>query len=134
MKKKVFNQTTTPRGTRSAGNVFSIYPKSGTMKFSADLVRNLKIDTETKVNIIQDEERPKDWYIELTKESDGLQVKEKKSASGKFKEYVIQSIFLSRLILKESELPEKTIRLLVATEPVEKNMHAIITKSANTKV
>jgi len=133
MKKRIFNQTTTPQNVRGPGQcLVSLYPKSGNINFSKKLSEVLKLNDENqRINIIQDEDRPKDWYIELTSDADGFTPRVKKAA--KYNQYVIQNSHLCRLILKECGLPEETVAFVVATEPVQENLFAIITKSADKK-
>lgn len=126
MKRKVFNSVNTP-SVKATGLFLRISPKSGQFNFSRELADKLKLDSH-RINIIQDEEKPADWFIEVTKDDAAFLVRRKKETD--VPQYVMQSTFLAREILKESKLPEESTRFMVASEPIERNLFAILTKSA----
>jgi len=132
MKRKVFNQTSVP-DQRPTGYFIRINPKNGGFVFSRELgdMLNLK---QYGVNFIQDEERPSDWYLEKSSDANAFKVRFKKTNSdNRYQQYILQSSFLAREILKSAGLPIDSTRLMVASEPIEKDLYAIITKSANIK-
>lgn len=126
MKRKVFNSVNTP-SVKATGLYLRVSPKSGAFNFSKELADKLKLDSH-RINIIQDEEKPADWYIEVTKDQAAFEVRRKTQTEDPY--YILQSTFLARTILKESKLPEESTRFMVAAEPVERNLYAILTKSA----
>lgn len=69
MKKKVYNSLQSGGRTQKPGNWISINPANGAIRLSSDFSKLLK---GQKINVVQDEERPKDWYIEPTKEATGI--------------------------------------------------------------
>jgi hypothetical protein len=122
MKKKIFNKTTIVTGPRSAhGCSVSINP-NGNFSFSAELSATLQL-TKTGVEFIQDEDRPTDWYLELSTAESSLPLRDDKGG------VKLQCAFLAKEILKSLGL-DSAHRFQVATEPVEGNMFAILTKSA----
>jgi hypothetical protein len=127
MKRKVWNKTSVPQ-TKSMGSWIRIHPKSGGITFSNGLATALKL-TDNGINFIQDEDRPADWYIEVSKDKEAFEVRSKK-ANAFDKAFIIQSTALARTILSSIGLDMVSTRFMVATEPIEKNTWAIITKSA----
>lgn len=125
MKRKIWNQTSIPN-TRPTGLYISVNPKSGGMSFSKDLTEKLQ-QMGGGINLIQDEDRPTDWYIEVSKDTEAFQIRVKpETTSG-----IIQSTHLVRELLTTCGLEKKSYRFMVAAEPIEKNLYAILTKSAN---
>jgi hypothetical protein len=127
MKRKVWNKANVPQ-TKSTGSWIRIHPKSGGITFSNDLATALKLSSNG-VNFIQDEERPGDWYIEVSKDKDAFEVRSKK-ANEHDKAFIIQSTALARTILSSIGIDMVSTRFMVATEAIERNTYAIITKSA----
>lgn len=126
MKRKVWNQISVPQ-QKTTGLYLRLDAKSGSIVFSFDLVKALQLD-KNRVNFIQDEDRPCDWYIELTESTDAFIIRSKdKSKSDKSS--IVQSTVLCRAILTSIGV-EGSARVLVATDPIEKNLYAILTTSA----
>jgi hypothetical protein len=74
MKKKIFNRETVPsRGNNGHSGSWISIQKSGNMTFSKDLIAALKLETRGGVIFIQDEDHPKDWYLEVSNEASGAQ-------------------------------------------------------------
>lgn len=137
MKRKIFNrENTPPKTTRATGFWLRIHPKSGGITFSKDLAVHLELNKNFGVNFIQVEDRPKDWYIEKSKDEAAFRVRVKATPKKTEGNFIIQSTVLAREILTSLNAGTATderlasTRFLVATEPVEKNLYAIITKSA----
>ncbi len=127
MKKKVFNRTnilSKRGGTHPIIDPILVIRKSGHIVFSAALVKALSLDKNT-IEFVQDDDRPKDWYIEISSGVDSIRLRPTKSQS-----FYFQSAWLVKMILESMSLPAATYRILVVTEPVEKNLYAILTKSA----
>lgn len=130
MKKKVYNINTIP-ATRATGYAISINPKNGSIMFSKEL-GDLLVLKGKKVNFIQDEERPTDWYLEPTDDKYAIPIRAKKSG-GKNGGFMVQSSYLVRELIKICNLENTGQRIIVANEPVEKTMYPIITKSGKKK-
>ena len=123
MKKKIWNSKSIPSGTTAYGNSILISP-AGTIAFSTQLSAFLK--SKPSVNFIQDEDKPSEWFIEQTSEGDAIKLRVETNGN-----YKVQSAFLAKEILRTCNLfTKKSVRMFVATEAVEKNLFAIITKSA----
>jgi len=123
MKKKVFNQTTIPV-IRSSGYWISISPRSGTITFSGDLVRGIGAD-EKRLEFVQDEDRPRDWYLDVSNSKDALELRE---ADGR---YIYQSTFLAHQILSSLKADTSfSWRIPVASEATEENVFALLTAGA----
>ena len=68
MKFKRYNETTFPKGVNSGTPSIS-FSKAGTITLNSVAVKALQINDKTRIEFIQDEDRPEDWYI--LKSSDG---------------------------------------------------------------
>jgi hypothetical protein len=135
MKKKIWNTESTPRSTPNGRGQYLSLNKNGSILLSKDLVEGLKL-TGQRINFIQDEDRPQDWYIEPTKDQTGFELREKKAAAG-YVSFIIQCQSIRKNILESNKLPiDVAHRVLVAELPVEKitpPIYAILTKSAKQK-
>jgi hypothetical protein len=125
MKRKVFNVKSL-KLAGLPGNWVSV-DKKGTMLFSRDFTTLVK---GKKVNIIQDEDKPKDWYIEITPDAEGIPV----NFVEKLERCSIQSSTISREILGSLDLPEQRYRFVIGAKPEAGQMYALITKSATLSV
>jgi hypothetical protein len=54
--------------------VIAVNPDNGRISFSTSLVQGIGLKENDRVTFVQDEERPKDWY--LVKNAEGFQLKE----------------------------------------------------------
>lgn len=104
----------------------SISPKGGKIVLSAELCDKLKLE-KFRVNFIQDEDRPQDWYLEPTKDNEGIQFKSDNANAKKL--YCAQSTYLVKKILETVGL-ENTSHRVQVSETAEDGLYAIITKSA----
>ncbi len=68
MKFKRYNETTFPKGATSGTPNIS-FSRSGTITLNSVAVNALQINAEERIEFIQDEDNPEDWYI--LKSSDG---------------------------------------------------------------
>lgn len=127
MKKKVWNAGTIP-SSRETGFWISLLPKSGKIVLCQELVSKLKLTNGLRVNFIQDEERPEDWYIETTNNKDGLLFKVD-LANKKRNLYCVQKKALVLTMLESLALEQQSYRIRVSREH-EDDMLPIITKSA----
>lgn len=75
-----------------------------------------------RVNFYQDEARPKDWYIEKTEDTDGLQVRMCKTG------FACSTSEITREMLKPFDLKgKKSITFPIALSPDENGYYAILT-------
>jgi hypothetical protein len=125
MKTRIFNQGNST-STKSTGHFITIQTKNGAISFSKDLVSLIDIK-KNKVQFVQDEDKPKDWYLQVTSSEDGFPLRGKNAGS------IMQNTVLCREILKSlGVLGQGSWRIMVATTP-EKGFnlptYPIITKS-----
>lgn len=101
--------------------------KGGIIRINKAVVSALDLKIGDKLNVVHDEDRPKDWYFEKTTDEEGL-VMRKHSESGSL---CFNAKFISDQIRKTLDAETKTIRFRVATQPIEdnKNLFAILTSS-----
>jgi hypothetical protein len=99
MKKKIWNKTNVP-SIKASGCWMRINPKSGALIFSGDLVELLNLQKHG-VEFIQDEERPADWYVQPSKDSEAFTPRFKK-ANKHDRTCIVQSTSLARTILKST--------------------------------
>lgn len=121
MKRKVFNSLALGQRYAKRGNYISIKP-SGVIVFSDDMTPILK---DKKINIVQDEDRPIDWYVEVTKEVTGISVK----FADKINRCTIQSSAICRAILESLELEGPHV-IMISSESSDGGMYALLTKTA----
>jgi hypothetical protein len=121
MKRKVFNLENAQG--KKTGEFINVNPKSGGITISRDLVKILDIK-KNGILFIQDEDRPQDWYIEISKDSTAFQVRAKNENN-----FIIQSTVIARELLTSCSL-DAPARFMVSSTPIEKGLYAIITKSA----
>jgi hypothetical protein len=125
MKTRIFNQANST-SKKSTGHFITIQTINGAISFSKDLVA--LIDTKkNKVQFVQDEDKPKDWYLQVTTSEDGFSVRGKNAGS------ILQNTVLCREILKSLGVAfEGSWRIMVSTTPGELfslPTYPIITKS-----
>lgn len=126
MKTKIWNTKNTAAIT-ATGNWISIKPKSGTMGLSRDLCRSIGLKSATMINFIQNEEKPREWFIEITKDPASFRLREHKVN----KSCILQSIVLARAIFSSLGLDnETTYRIPISTTKDEHNRYPLITSNA----
>jgi hypothetical protein len=128
MKKKIWSRANIPN-TRPTGLWIHFSPKNGAITFSKDLTEKHQIG-KNGVLFIQDEDRPIDWYLEITRNNpDAFFPRRKKTGKG----CLIQSALLCREIMSSSGLTMESQRVLVSAQEVEPNVYSVITKSGQPK-
>lgn len=99
----------------------------GKLTFSREASSALNIGEASRIYLHQDEERPIDWYIEVTSDKEGIECKRNASTGV----LGFQCAFLAQEILKSiGKSAVKSIRLPVSHVPTEGKLYAIITKAA----
>jgi hypothetical protein len=126
MKKKVFNKKNTV-GLRG-GALISINP-NGYITLSPELVERLSLNKkDVGVEFIQDEDRPTDWYLNVSRGPDAIKLRMHANGGGK-----LQSSFLAREMLRSMKL-EGAHKMQVATEAAEPSTFAIFFKTASPSI
>lgn len=130
MKIKTFNKTNSGMlSVKDLTPLITVNPKAGLISFSKGLTEKLKITDKSRVNFIQDEEHPLNWYLEITQDPQAFALREhEKSIS-------FNCTAITRELYRSCGLDiGSTYRLLVASEPEKidgaRLGYAIITKSA----
>jgi hypothetical protein len=67
---------------RKTGSYISL-GKSGLVSFSKDAIIDLKLEKGTKMMLLQDKEKPRDWYLSITADGD-IEYRPYKEDSGGF--------------------------------------------------
>jgi hypothetical protein len=75
MKLKQFNQSNLQMLPRATEATVRISASAGLISFSIRAIAEMKLSSEDKLNFIQDEESPTDWYVEKTKDRNGIPVR-----------------------------------------------------------
>lgn len=121
MKKKVFNVTSL--GQRGGlGNHVTV-SRVGLILFSRDLSAAL---TVKRINIVQDADKPADWFIEPTNDENGILLRKHPTDEAR---KCIQSSAIAREILSSIGIDGGGATIQVGSERVD-NMYALITKAA----
>ncbi len=104
----------------------------GTFGFNKSAVELLKLQSGDKLDILQDQERRKDWYISKTNSKDGFPIRiHTKSEDSEHPSFIVDSIYMTKLILNSLNLTDKkSVDFKINTSPVHENgmeLYAIIT-------
>jgi hypothetical protein len=101
------------------------FEKSGIIRFNRTAVKHLKLEVGDKIAIYQDEERPRDWYIEKTDSETGL-IMRKHSSPGSV---CCNAKQITSVVQKAVKNEVKTMRFRIAALPVEEGqgLYAILT-------
>lgn len=103
--------------------------KKGFVSFNKTAVQKLAFKPFEKILVIQDQQRPKDWYIQKTDDPDGFELRTYAKTSMAMNAAKITNLMLDSLGLSSST----TFRM--ATEPTvngDEEYYAILTKIAKT--
>jgi hypothetical protein len=126
MKLKTFNLRNCGGRAKTKGARITV-SKNGYIAFNRLAQETIGLDANSKTEggilIMQDEERPTDWYVCCSESPNAirLHVSSNKSGWGRF-----MSKSLSNMILSSLEL-DQTITFPLAKEPVGGNIYAILT-------
>lgn len=105
-----YNPSTAPVRRIETGKPVLRFGSSNLIMFNSKAVELLKIDTNTKVEFVQDQQHPKDWYIALSGE--GYQLRKTKFT------YMMTSKKICDTIRKSIGIDKGYFTLRVCTEPV----------------
>lgn len=98
----------------------------GSFSFNQAASRDLKIGENSRVFLHQDEERPVDWYLEVTTDEAGITCRRNvKTGSVSF-----QASYLANELMKSVKITDKSAKFPVSCIPTEGKYFAIITKAA----
>lgn len=75
MKLRKLNQENVSGRSVQQGIPAVTFSKSGSVFFSRAIEKRLLLKEGTRVNLHQDMEHPSDWYIEITDDNDGFELK-----------------------------------------------------------
>lgn len=106
---KVFNSSVLGARHQRSGN-YCVIKRTGLIMFSRDMNELLK---GKRVNFLQDETRPKDWYVEITKEASGIPVR----YIDKVERHAIQSSVIAREILQSCDITAGGADFTISSEP-----------------
>lgn len=112
MKRKVFGASVLGTRHQRSGN-YCLIKKNGMILFSRDLSAAVK---GQHITFVQDEDRPKDWYLEVSKKKDvdGIPVRE----FAKLERCGIQSSLIAKELLQSLSLEENgSYELTVSSDP-----------------
>ena len=109
MKRKVFNSTVL--GNRSTKDGLWISLKSsGLIMFSHDLSEIVK---GKRVQFVQDADRPKDWFLEVTTDKLAIEVRESKL----LKRCAVQAISICRAFRDSLKLSDGKVDVTLSSDP-----------------
>lgn len=114
MKLKEFNRVNTPNGKKGIPFV-SFNTTSGVIRLNNVAVELLKISKGDHVVLLQDEDKPKDWYVGASPE--GFAVR----PQGKTNNMAFGSHVLTNAVLTSLNVLDKSIRINIATTAVTVN-------------
>jgi hypothetical protein len=134
---KRFNQTTLPSGRGVNGHLaetphITVSP-SGRISLGPKLKELLELEVGKRVELLQDEDSPADWFLMASESKEGFELKN----DPKSNRLTFQNTPLVKTILASAKLPalaagakQKAVRFRVAAEPQEidgEQVHLIIT-------
>ena len=106
--------------------------KNGIIRLNRIACELLEITIGEKLNVLQDEDRPKDWYLEKTSDEDGL-IMRKHSSSGSI---CSNSKPITVLMRNSIGIQQQSVRFRLATQSLngENKVYAILTSSINKEI
>nr|WP_321357212.1 hypothetical protein [uncultured Draconibacterium sp.] len=108
---------------RYAGSPVFRVEKSGVLKLSKQAYEQIDLKAGEKILILQDQERPTDWYIQKTNNEDGFVLRE----SSNHLAFNAKNIAIE--ILKSLGVEFKAMSFQMSTNPIDGKYYAILTKS-----
>ncbi len=132
MKLKIYNKANSAT-LRKGKPTVRVNSKSGAISFNTFATMELGLVTDTGLEIVQDENRPQDWYIMKSDSDSAFKARPKALTRDGF---IIQSVVLSKAILKSVNADSTSASFLIGTVPVVHDgveLYAIITKSMNAR-
>ncbi len=99
---------------------------AGSWTFSSDASLALNLGQGSRIFVHQDQERPADWYIQVTDDPKGIKCRRNVSSGA----VSFQSTFLAGELFKSIGVTDKTVKLPVSHTPTDSVYFAIITRAA----
>ena len=102
--------------------------EQGQISLSMSAVKMMNLKNGDRIEILQDQNEPNDWYI--TKSKDGFQLRKQSGTKG----YVFNNKYTSRIFIKSFGKDRKSLGCMIGTEPEEYKgeiLWSIITSSIN---
>ncbi len=124
MKLKKFNRNS--MGSRGIGQPSLGISKLGVVRLNIKAGELLGVADKDRINILQDEERPADWYVEKTADADGL-VMRKCSGGG----LICNSVVITKQMMDSLRI-DRAVTMRLAPNPIEDGsaIYAILTSTA----
>lgn len=113
MKLKSFNQENLPTSSKSKPGIY-INSKAGMFHISATAAEKLGLKDGDSIELHQDEENERDWY--LSKSKKGFALRNKKKDSDEFG-LIFNNVSLAKLIFESLGYQAQTGRCLFGAEP-----------------
>ena len=127
MNLKRYNKETLP--SRIAVGVPTLrINKNGNIVFNKPLAEKLELTETSKIELVQDQYKPKEWYIAVNDSEASLSIKVNKSQAG----FAIQNTALAQLFIAAIDNEQKFIQMNVAPVAVviqDEQLWPIITAS-----
>lgn len=98
--------------------------KSGTFSFSKLAAVDLGLKVGNKIEILQDQDRPADWYVKKTEHQSGFILRNQSGG-----QVMVAAQPIARKLLKSIGKEGVSTTFHMGTEPVEEEFYAIITKA-----
>lgn len=131
MKMKVFNKMSSAAfSQRDLTPLLTVNPKAGLLSFSQGFAKQTGMSGKSKINFIQDEEKPTEWYIQIAdaKDTEAFPVRDAKGYLS------FNNTAITRELLKACNLEGgASHRFLLSVQPAQTpagKVYPIITKSA----
>lgn len=129
MKLKIYNRQTVQTTSKGEARI-SLALKTGVIYFTKQAVSDLKITDGGTVQLLQDESRTQDWYIQPNVEN-GFKLKATKDGVLSF-----SSCGVVRAVFESVKFTGNSANMIVSSNPIEEDgssLYAIITKSIKFK-
>lgn len=125
MKLKKFNRTSTLTGRQGIGIPALGISKSGIIRLNTKACELLGVADKDQINILQDEERLIDWFVEKTTDADGL-IMRKCTGGG----LVCNSVTITKQMMASLRI-DKSTTMRIAPGPIDDGsaIYAILTSS-----
>lgn len=121
---KVYNPKTTVSAPRKREAFISVSGKSGMISISIAAGEKMGLSLSSCVEFLQDETKPKDWYLRL--HENGFLLRQLK---GREKIFCLQHSVIARDILASIKVEKNTVRMFLG-DADENGLFPIITNSA----
>jgi hypothetical protein len=128
MKLIIYNESNC-RSVKIGAATIRIRRESGVIALSKRSIEIIGAKAGDRVYFLQDETRPKDWYIMKTQSIDGFKLREYNKSKGR-KALLLNNSATVHKIMESLAITEKTIAFHIASQATEHegtNLYAILT-------